>query len=80
MKFCKCFTIHFILLFSFFFSDKSTNVNKVAKRVLMRLQQKLQGIEDGVQLSLVGQINHLIQEAQDPKNLCKLFPGWQPYI
>lgn len=61
-------------------SDKSTNVNKVAERVLMRLQQKLQGIEDGVQLSLVGQINHLIQEAQDPKNLCKLFPGWQPYI
>ena len=25
-------------------------------------------------------INHLIQEARDPQNLCRLFPGWQPYI
>ncbi|XP_029658408.2 serine-protein kinase ATM isoform X1 [Octopus sinensis] len=56
------------------------NVNRLAERVLLRLQQKLQGIEDGIQLSLGGQVNHLIQEAQNPDNLCKLYPGWQPYV
>lgn len=56
------------------------NVNKVAERVLLRLRQKLQGVEGGVQLSVVGQVNQLIQEARDPLNLSKLFAGWQPYI
>ena len=60
--------------------DSQDNVNKVAERVLLRLKQKLQGTEDGVQLSISGQVNHLIQEATDPKNLCRLFPGWQAYI
>ncbi|GAB1602778.1 serine-protein kinase ATM-like [Argonauta hians] len=64
-------------------SDKDPDkpsVNPLAERVLLRLQQKLQGIEDGIQLSLGGQVNHLIQEARNPDNLCRLFPGWQPYI
>lgn len=56
------------------------NVNKMAKRVLLRLKQKLDGIEDGVHLSVSGQVNHLIREAMDPKNLCRLFPGWQPWV
>ena len=56
------------------------SVNKPAERVLLRLQQKLQGVEDGMQLSLSGQVNHLIQEARNPKNLSHLFPGWQPFI
>ncbi|KAK2185679.1 hypothetical protein NP493_226g01000 [Ridgeia piscesae] len=43
-------------------------------------RQKLQGLEDSVQLSVSGQVNQLIQAALDPKNLCRLFPGWQPYI
>lgn len=59
--------------------DEET-VNKVAKRVLIRLRQKLSGIEDDVQMSISGQVNHLIQEASNPKNLCRLFPGWQPYL
>ena len=64
----------------FFSSDSQESVNKLAERVLLRLHQKLQGYEEGVQLSVAGQVNNLIQEARDPKNLCKLFPGWQPYI
>ena len=60
--------------------EAADNVNRVAERVLLRLHQKLQGVEDGVQLSVCGQVNFLIQEAQDEKNLCRLFPGWQPYI
>lgn len=56
------------------------NVNKMAKRMLLRLKQKLDGVEDGVHLSVSGQVNHLIREAMDPKNLCRLFPGWQPWV
>lgn len=58
----------------------SPDLNKMAERVLIRLQEKLEGIEDGVPLSVSGQVNHLIQEATDPENLCALFPGWQPWI
>jgi len=52
----------------------------MAERVLLRLQEKLEGIEDGTLLSVTGQVNHLIQEAMDPHNLCQLFPGWQAWI
>lgn len=55
-------------------------VNKMAERVLLRLQQKLQGMEEGVLLSIKGQVNQLIQNARDPSKLSRLFPGWQPYI
>lgn len=59
---------------------EGSSTNKMAERVLLRLQEKLEGIEDGVPLSISGQVNHLIQEATDPANLCLLFPGWQPWI
>ena len=59
---------------------ETESTNKMAERVLLRLQEKLEGIEDGVPLSISGQVNHLIQEATDPDNLCRLFPGWQPWI
>lgn len=58
----------------------NNSTNKMAERVLLRLQEKLEGIEDGVPLSVSGQVNNLIQEATDPANLCVLFPGWQPWI
>ncbi|EDO36404.1 predicted protein [Nematostella vectensis] len=54
--------------------------NKMAERVLSRLKQKLNGIEDNTQLSVTGQVNHLIRQAMDVKNLCRLFPGWQPWV
>jgi ataxia telangiectasia mutated family protein len=57
-----------------------SSVNKMAERVLVRLRQKLDGVEDGTLLSVKGQVNHLIREARDPKNLCRLFSGWQPWI
>ena len=58
----------------------SSSDNKMAERVLLRLREKLEGIEDGVPLSVSGQVNHLIQDATDPANLCLLFPGWQPWM
>nr|XP_033803696.1 serine-protein kinase ATM isoform X2 [Geotrypetes seraphini] len=59
-------------------SDKS--FNKVAERVLLRLQEKLKGVEESTVLSVGGQVNLLIQQAMDPKNLSRLFPGWKPWI
>ena len=61
-------------------SREGESTNKIAERVLLRLQEKLEGIEEGVPLSIHGQVNHLIQEATDPANLCRLSPKWQPWI
>ena len=54
--------------------------NKMANRALLRLKQKLSGVEGGSFLSIEGQINYLILEAKDKNNLCKLYPGWQPWM
>ena len=54
--------------------------NKMAERVLMKVLQKLNGMEGGCILSVEGQVNQLIQQARDPTRLCKVFVGWQPYL
>ncbi|XP_037534430.1 serine-protein kinase ATM [Nematolebias whitei] len=61
-------------------SSDSQNFNKVAERVLLRLQEKLKGVEEGTVVSVGGQVNLLIQQAMDPKNLSRLFPGWQAWV
>ncbi|XP_053449896.1 serine-protein kinase ATM isoform X2 [Nycticebus coucang] len=61
-------------------SDIDQSLNKVAERVLMRLQEKLKGVEEGTVLSVSGQVNLLIQQAMDPKNLSRLFPGWKAWV
>ncbi|KAM4589980.1 serine-protein kinase ATM [Fundulus diaphanus] len=61
-------------------SSDSQSFNKVAERVLLRLQEKLKGVEEGTVLSVKGQVNLLIQQAMDPKNLSRLFPGWQAWV
>ena len=54
--------------------------NIIIFNVSNRLQEKLEGIEDGTLLSIQGQVSHLILEATDPLNLSVLFHGWQPWI
>uniref|UniRef100_A0A8C6Z7X0 non-specific serine/threonine protein kinase n=1 Tax=Nothoprocta perdicaria TaxID=30464 RepID=A0A8C6Z7X0_NOTPE len=61
-------------------ASDTQSFNKVAERVLMRLQEKLKGVEEGTVLSVGGQVNLLIQQAMDPKNLSQLFPGWKPWV
>lgn len=58
----------------------SQSFNKVAERVLLRLQEKLKGVEEGTVLSVGGQVNLLVQQAMDPRNLSRLFPGWQAWV
>lgn len=64
------------LLFLIAYSE----TNKTAERVLLRIEQKLQGIEEGLVFSIPGQVEQLIQQARDPSNLCRLFSGWQAYL
>ncbi len=53
-----------------------------AARTLNRVRSKLQGLEDptGEALGVEGLVDLLINEARDPVNLCKLFPGWAPWL
>jgi len=44
-------------------SSNKIAMNKMAERVLLRLQEKLAGVEDSIPLSVTGQVSHLIQEA-----------------
>ena len=37
--------------------EESSEVNKMAERALLRLRQKLEGIEEGVHLSVSGQVS-----------------------
>lgn len=73
---------HLLTIISLFFSlIASVETNKIAKRALLRIEQKLQGTEDGGLVSSVsGQVERLLQEARDPANLCRVYCGWQPYL
>jgi len=51
-----------------------------AQRALFLLKQKFQGIEQGEQLSVEGQVSKLVQEAMDPINLCQMYCGWQAWV
>lgn len=62
---------------------QTTNFQKdAAKRTLMRIRNKLQGFDDNSfsSLSVEGFVQLLITEAQDKKNLSKVFPGWAPWL
>ncbi|CAL4109019.1 unnamed protein product, partial [Meganyctiphanes norvegica] len=52
----------------------------MADRVVLRVQQKLAGVEDGYARTVQEQVTVLLQQAMDLSNLCRLFPGWQPYL
>jgi ataxia telangiectasia mutated family protein len=54
--------------------------NADAERALLRVRQKLGGIEDGELRSIEGQVQQLIQDARDPDKLCRLYPGWAAWV
>jgi len=54
--------------------------NNDAERTLLRLKQKLRGFEYGEAPSIEGQVKQLINEAQDADRLCRMFPGWAPWV
>ena len=60
--------------------DAAGGDNRQAERALARLAEKLRGQELGQVMSCSAQVSHLIQQARDPDNLCRLFNGWQAYL
>lgn len=58
----------------------SSAQSSLAGRALLRVKEKLRGLESGSVLSVEGQVNMLIQQATDEEKLCAMFVGWQPYI
>lgn len=60
---------------------RSEVVNEKAVKVMARVEDKLSGcdFEDDGALSVVEQVDRLIQEATDVQNLCSAFIGWCPF-
>jgi phosphatidylinositol kinase/protein kinase (PI-3 family) len=61
---------------------RDTGRNAAAAQAISRIQEKLQGCEEGAhgeQQTVSSQVQLLVNEAKDPNNLCKLYVGWCPY-
>eukprot|EP00899_Mesostigma_viride_P015595 jgi/Mesvir1/24036/Mv10774-RA.1 len=56
------------------------DTNRDAARALLRIKQKLEGYEEGEARGIQGQVQQLLQQAMDPDRLCRLFPGWAPWL
>jgi ataxia telangiectasia mutated family protein len=54
--------------------------NLDAERALMRVGQKLDGYEGSELRSVEGQVQQLLQDAQDQDKLCAMYPGWAPWL
>jgi ataxia telangiectasia mutated family protein len=54
--------------------------NLDAERALMRVGQKLDGYEGSELRSVEGQVQQLLQDAQDPEKLCVMYPGWAAWV
>jgi phosphatidylinositol kinase/protein kinase (PI-3 family) len=54
--------------------------NKTAENTLRVLSEKLSGTEENENLSVEGQVNKLINLAQSPDLLSRMFYGWAPWV
>ena len=43
-------------------------------------KQKLEGRESGEFRGVEGQVQQLLQDAQDPEKLCRMFAGWAAWV
>lgn len=60
--------------------EEAGSRNTKAATTLLRFKQKLLGQEEGVALSVAGQVQHLITAAQDERKLALMYPGWAPWV
>ncbi|KAI8612937.1 hypothetical protein BC830DRAFT_1134506 [Chytriomyces sp. MP71] len=62
-------------------SSAEEQENPEALKVLNKIETKLKGLMKGsVPLSIEGQVQELISEATDPKNLGAMYIGWAPFL
>lgn len=60
-----------------FFADEK---NVLAARVLIRLNEKLNGRDENDTAAIENQVERLIRQAMSPLNQAQMFYGWQPYL
>lgn len=60
-----------------YFSDEK---NALAARVLIRLNEKLNGRDENDTTAIENQVERLIRQATNPSNQAQMFYGWQPYL
>lgn len=59
------------------------NENDAAARTIAKINEKLQGFEEGTlgeRQTVEGQVRLLINAAKDRDNLCSMFFGWAPWL
>lgn len=64
-------------------SDIPDDKNEMGKKALAKINDKLQGYEEstsGEQQGIEGQVQLLINSARDVDNLCRMYPGWSPFV
>lgn len=66
----------------FFIKFADQDLNTMAERVLLRVEEKLDGkhVSRSEMVPVKRHVEILIQEAINEKNLCRLFVGWQAYV
>lgn len=65
-----------IFEYSYFADEK----NALAARVLIRLNEKLNGRDENDTTAIENQVERLIRQATNPSNQAQMFYGWQPYL
>ena len=62
--------------------EESSFDKDAAERTINRIKNKLQGIEDPASdpFSVDGQLEFIVNEAQDISNLSKIYFGWAPWL
>ena len=62
------------------FEAASEVSNADAERALLKVKEKLEGLEHGERKSIEGQVQQLLREAQDINNLSVMYSGWGPWL
>lgn len=62
--------------------DQCPEAQKHLKNIKLRLLGEKRNLQKqlDVRFSIEAQVNYLIQQATDIKNLCLMYPGWGPYL
>ena len=62
--------------------DTGDLINADAQRALLRVRQKLSGLDggDGEAVGVEGQVARLLRDAADPDRLCRMYVGWAAWL
>lgn len=60
--------------------EEECDIPKEAERALLRVKEKLMGMEEGCLLSEQGQVACLIQQGTSEELLAQMYPGWQAWM